>query len=78
MNRRRFITLLLVVVAIAVAFALPALRRTQEAKSIRAMSTPPSGRCSPPGSHCPGAAHQEVYSSLFIGIVFGALLYAEF
>ena len=44
MNRRRLITLLLVVAAIAVAFALPAFAEDAAGEEIRAKSMPPFGR----------------------------------
>lgn len=79
MNRRRFITLLLVVVAIAVAFALPAFAEDAGGEEHQSNVYATFWSLVPPlVAIVLVLLTKEVYSSLFVGIVFGALLYANF
>lgn len=79
MNRRRFITLLLVVVAITVAFALPAFAEDAGGEEHQSNVYATFWSLVPPlVAIVLALLTKEVYSSLFVGIVFGALLYANF
>lgn len=79
MNRRRFITLLLVVVAIAVAFALPAFAEDAGGEVHQSNVYATFWSLVPPlVAIVLALITKEVYSSLFIGIVIGALLYGNF
>src|SRR5690606_26171342 len=79
MNRRRFITLLLVVVAIAVAFALPAFAEDAGGEVHQSNVYATFWSLVPPlVAIVLALLTKEVYSSFFVGIVFGALLYANF
>src|SRR5690554_5190677 len=79
MNRRRFITLLLVVVAIAVAFALPAFAEDAGGEVHQSNVYATFWSLVPPlVAIVLALLTKEVYSSFFVGIVIGALLYANF
>ena len=79
MNRKRLITLLLVVAAIAVTFALPAFAEDAAGEGHQSAVYATFWSLVPPlVAIVLALITKEVYSSLFIGIVIGALLYGNF
>jgi len=79
MNRRKFLTLLLILTAIFVAFAWPAFAEGAEAEEYQSMVYATFWSLLPPVIAIVLAlVTKEVYSSLFIGILSGALMYANF
>lgn len=79
MNRRRLITLLLVVAAIAVTFVVPVFAEDAASEGDQSAVYGTFWSLVPPlVAIVLSLITKEVYSSLFIGIVIGALLYANF
>ncbi|WP_407926900.1 Na+/H+ antiporter NhaC family protein [Capillibacterium thermochitinicola] len=79
MNRRRLLILLLVVAAMALAFALPALAEDAAGEEYQSAVYATFWSLLPPlVAIVLALITKEVYSSLIIGIIFGALLYANF